>query len=66
MGKEPENAFEKAAACEAQAKRTKDRAIQAKFRALRDSWIRLANNAQLAGDEANAARLKGQEERSGD
>ena len=59
MGKTGENAFEKAAACEVQAQRTKDPGLKAKFRALRDTWIKLANDAQLENDIAvNAERLE--------
>jgi len=48
----------KAATCEAHAQATKDGKLQAHFRKLRDSWIRIANAAQFAKDmEANAKRL---------
>jgi hypothetical protein len=46
------NAWEKAAACEAQARSSQDDRFRDKFRKLRDSWIRIANNAQLVGDPA--------------
>jgi hypothetical protein len=45
-----EKAWEKAAACEAHARYTNDGKLQAMFRKLRDSWIRIANEAQLADD----------------
>jgi hypothetical protein len=45
-----EKAWEKAAACEAHARHTDDGKLQAMFRKLRDSWIRIANDAQLADD----------------
>jgi len=60
-----DKAWEKAAACEAHARATNDQTIQAKFRKLRDSWIRIGNQAQLRGhvaayalrdDSADAAR----------
>jgi hypothetical protein len=44
------DAWEKAVACEAHARSVKDDQLQDKFRKLRDSWINIANNAQLAGD----------------
>jgi hypothetical protein len=50
MAQDTRNAWEKAAACEAHARSLKDDKLQDKFRKLRDSWIRIANNAQLAGD----------------
>jgi hypothetical protein len=54
-----EQAWQKAAACERQALAAKDSKLQAAFRKLRDSWIRIANNAQLSEDvQANAERLK--------
>lgn len=43
-----ETAWKKAAACEAHAKQTKDKILRAKFERLRDSWIRIANNAEIA------------------
>jgi hypothetical protein len=59
-----QDAWERAAACEAQAQRSKDGKLQTMFRKLRDSWIRIANNAQFAGDVAqNAERLKKSEKR---
>jgi hypothetical protein len=54
-----QDAWEKAAACEAHAERSEDRKLQGMFRKLRDSWIRIANNTQFAGDVAqNEERLK--------
>jgi hypothetical protein len=41
-------AWEKAAACEAHAQATKDVKLQAMFRKLRDSWIRIGNGAQFS------------------
>jgi hypothetical protein len=41
-----ETALKKAAACEAHARVTKDEILRAKFERLRDSWIRIANNAE--------------------
>jgi hypothetical protein len=40
-------AWEKAAACDAHAKQTTDETLRAKFERLRDSWIRIANDAQM-------------------
>ena len=40
----------KAAACEAHAKATDDRKLQVMFRKLRDSWVRIGNDAQFADD----------------
>jgi hypothetical protein len=52
------NAWEKAADCESHARSSKDRKMQDKFRKLRDSWIRIANNAQFTDELArNAERL---------
>jgi hypothetical protein len=42
-----ETAWKKAAACEAHARMTKDEILRAKFERLRDSWIRIANNAEV-------------------
>jgi hypothetical protein len=47
-----DKAWEKAAACEAHARATDDAVMQAKFRKLRDSWIRIGNQAQLRGQLA--------------
>ena len=41
-----EAAWKKAAACDAHAKLTSDEILRAKFERLRDSWIRIANNAE--------------------
>ena len=59
MGPSGQEAWEKAAACEAHARNTKDEKLQRRFRQLRDSWIRIANNAQFAADAvASAERLQ--------
>ena len=50
-----DRAWEKAAACEAHARATSDQTMQAKFRKLRDSWIRIGNQAQLRGHVADYA-----------
>jgi hypothetical protein len=51
-------AWEKAAACEAHAQATEDGKLQGMFRKLRDSWIRIGNDAELSEQiEANAIRL---------
>jgi hypothetical protein len=50
--------WRKAAACEAHAQASRDGKIQEMFRKLRDSWLRIGKNAQLASDiEENAKRL---------
>jgi len=41
-------AWEKAAACEAHARATRDPKLQEMFRKLRDSWIRIGNAAQIS------------------
>jgi hypothetical protein len=43
-----EAAWKKAAACDAHAKVTNDENLRAKFERLRDSWIRIANDAEIA------------------
>ena len=48
MGPSSEAAWKKAAACDAHAKLTKDETLRAKFERLRDSWIRIANDAEIA------------------
>jgi hypothetical protein len=59
VGQHRDEAWEKAAACEAHAKATNDGKLQAMFRKLRDSWIRIGNKAQFEYDvAANAERLK--------
>jgi hypothetical protein len=45
-------AWEKAAACEALAQRSEDGKLRERFVKLRDSWIRIANSAELTGDNA--------------
>jgi hypothetical protein len=60
MSDERPDARAKAAACEAHAQATKDGKLQVMFRRLRDSWIRIGNDAQFARDVAdNASRLNG-------
>jgi hypothetical protein len=50
--------WRKAADCEAHAQATNNGKMQQAFRKLRDSWIRVGNDAQLSADvEANARRL---------
>jgi hypothetical protein len=46
------NPWDAAAACEAHAQSTKYQKLRERFRGLRDTWIRIANNDALAGDEA--------------
>jgi len=56
------NAWEEAADCESCAQSSKDPKIQDKFRKLRDSWIRIANNAQFTDNLAeNGERLRKEE-----
>jgi len=43
-----EAAWTKAAACDAHAKQSTDEILRTKFERLRDSWIRIANDAQIA------------------
>jgi hypothetical protein len=58
MGK-GEDAWKKAAACERHTQATTDDKLQTAFRKLRDSWIRVGNNAEFAEHvEANNQRLK--------
>jgi hypothetical protein len=46
-------AWKKAAACDAHAKQTEDEILRAKFERLRDSWIRIANQAEIASTGRN-------------
>ena len=43
-----ETAWNKARACDAHAKLTSDDNLRTKFERLRDSWIRIANEAEIA------------------
>jgi hypothetical protein len=57
MGPSSEIAWKKAAACDAHAKMTEDERLRIKFERLRDSWIRIANDAEAAsGTQHSAAR----------
>jgi hypothetical protein len=59
MSDEGKAAWDKAAACEAHAKAASDSRLQVVFRKLRDSWIRVGNDAQFSADvAANAKRLE--------
>ena len=50
--------------CDAHARSGNDRELQQKFLKLRDSWIRIANNAQFLNDvTANAGRLENEKKR---
>jgi hypothetical protein len=53
MGPSSEAAWKKAAACDAHAKQTSDEALRAKFERLRDSWIRIANDAEAVSTTGN-------------
>jgi hypothetical protein len=58
MSDRGDNAWDKAAACEAHAQGTQDRKLKTMFLKLRDSWIRIGNDAQFSEDvAANAVRL---------
>ena len=48
MGLSSETAWNKARACDAHAKLTTDENLRTKFERLRDSWIRIANEAEIA------------------
>jgi hypothetical protein len=64
MGDRANNAWEKAAACEVHAQATSDNGLKVLFRRLRESWIRIANDAQFGDDlNANANRLTRQGDR---
>ena len=56
MRKRAENAWEKAAACEAHAEKTADPKLKEKFLKLRQSWVRVAINAQFQSEVSD--RLK--------
>jgi hypothetical protein len=47
MSAERDQALEKAIACEAHAREAPDELLRAKFRKLRDSWLRIANASQI-------------------
>jgi hypothetical protein len=53
MAPSSEAAWKKAAACDAHAKQTQDETLRTKFERLRDSWIRIANNAEAASTTRN-------------
>jgi hypothetical protein len=56
MGDRADEAWEKAAACERQAQATSDSKLKAMFLRLRQSWIRVGNDAQFDHDlNANAS-----------
>ena len=55
MGDRAEKAWAKAAACAAQAASTPDVVIRRKFEKLRDSWIRIANDAELSDPVSGGA-----------
>jgi hypothetical protein len=58
MEKRSDTAWKRAAQCEAHANGTGDKAVQRMFRKLRDSWIRIGNEAQFTDDTAqNASRM---------
>ena len=49
-------AWKKAAACDAHAKLTQDEILRAKFERLRDSWIRIANDAEVTSTARESPR----------
>lgn len=53
MGPSSEAAWKKAAACDAHAKQTDDESLRVKFERLRDSWIRIANDAEAVSPPGN-------------
>ena len=58
MGERADRAWEKAAACERHAQATSDNTLKAMFLKLRQSWIRVGNDAQFSNDvNANTKRL---------
>jgi hypothetical protein len=50
MGPSRDAAWKKAAACDAHAKMTDDERLRVKFERLRDSWIRIAHDAEAASE----------------
>jgi hypothetical protein len=57
MGERADHAWEKAAACEAHAQSTTDSKLRAMFLKLRQSWIRVGNDAQFEDNlNGNAER----------
>ena len=50
MRKRAENAWKKAAACEAHAEKTADPKLKEKFLRLHQSWVRVAIDAQFQSD----------------
>ena len=58
MSDRAQNAWDKAASCEAHAQDSQDDRCRVMFRRLRDSWIRIANSAQFIEDVTrNGERL---------
>ncbi len=58
MSNRVDKAWDKAAACHAHAQATTDGKLKAMFLRLRESWLRIANNAQFEDDvKDNARRL---------
>jgi hypothetical protein len=58
MGERADQAWEKAAACDRHAQATSDTKLKAMFLRLRQSWIRIGNDAQFSNDvNANTKRL---------
>jgi hypothetical protein len=58
MGERADQAWEKAAACERRAQATSDTNLKAMFLKLRQSWIRIGNDAQFSDDvKVNTRRL---------
>ena len=58
MGERADHAWDKAAACDAHAQAATDSKLKAMFLKLRQSWIRVGNDAQFHDEmTANAERL---------
>jgi hypothetical protein len=53
MAQSRPDAWARAAECEALAQRSEDAKLRKKFLKLRNSWIRIANSAGLAGTRAD-------------
>jgi len=66
MGDRADDAWKKPAACDRHAHATSDNKLKAMFLRLRQSWIRIGNDAQFERDlNANAKQLDSQSKRVG-
>jgi len=59
MSNRVEEAWDKAAACQARAQATTDGKLKAMFLKLRESWLRIAKNAQFQDDVKDARQRSG-------